>query len=603
MRTCKNCLAIALSLLAFAVLYGCGGGTSGNSGVTVSKLEESTTCLGCHATVVSPGTGKSIGDEWKLSVHNSKNGAGCADCHEPKSGHPNSCSGCHNGPGVPLQDEVVRNPDSAGKCDKCHGRGKANELPRNHYYEAKYDALPATKATWDNMSTVSWVTSKSSKNCMWCHNPHDTTITQQHKDWAESGHGDINGEAWRHYDFKARNRATTGASPATSVASDCIRCHSTTGYINYITSGFRNISSWADPSGLDRGKQSLYCNACHEDGSGRSYGYRVRNVPAITGFYNYSVKQPTTKNNLISVALKRLLVSYSYPSVGDSNICMACHVGRENGDTLKAIEAQVSSKLTFAGYTSYYRNLGFVNSHYLTAGATVFKASGYEYSGIDYDSNIDRNTNAHYMHDQIGRLNVNNTGTSGPCVSCHLKPGRHTLKPFSRDANGNFTTLVSPVCANCHDSANPMSVAIANSERAALNSALAALNGMLVQNGIFYANSNPYFFKSAGNTASSNGFTRWRKIETMGAAFNYNLLAHDPGAFAHNRLYVKRLIHDSIDWLYTGSKLAFGNNGTFKTAGNVEAAINALPTSAGFTAQDKVDAITYLLGGPGGIRP
>ncbi len=35
----------------------------------------------------------------------------------------------------------------------------------------------------------------------------------------------------------------------------------------------------------------------------------------------------------------------------------------------------------------------------------------------------------------------------------------------------------------------------------------------------------------------------------MGAAFNFNLFRHDPGAYAHNRYYVKRLLYDSIDWL------------------------------------------------------
>jgi hypothetical protein len=35
----------------------------------------------------------------------------------------------------------------------------------------------------------------------------------------------------------------------------------------------------------------------------------------------------------------------------------------------------------------------------------------------------------------------------------------------------------------------------------------------------------------------------------MGAAFNFNLFEHDPGAYVHNRYYVKRLIYDSLDWL------------------------------------------------------
>ena len=35
----------------------------------------------------------------------------------------------------------------------------------------------------------------------------------------------------------------------------------------------------------------------------------------------------------------------------------------------------------------------------------------------------------------------------------------------------------------------------------------------------------------------------------MGAAFNFNLLEHDPGGYAHNRYYAKRLIWDSIDFI------------------------------------------------------
>ena len=40
--------------------------------------------------------------------------------------------------------------------------------------------------------------------------------------------------------------------------------------------------------------------------------------------------------------------------------------------------------------------------------------------------------------------------------------------------------------------------------------------------------------------------------DRMGAAFNYNLLEHDPGAFAHNSHYAKLLIFDSLDYLDNG---------------------------------------------------
>ncbi len=45
-------------------------------------------------------------------------------------------------------------------------------------------------------------------------------------------------------------------------------------------------------------------------------------------------------------------------------------------------------------------------------------------------------------------------------------------------------------------------------------------------------------FPGTGGTGEKN----------MGAAFNLNLLIHDPGAYTHNRNYAKRLIWDSIDW-------------------------------------------------------
>jgi hypothetical protein len=39
----------------------------------------------------------------------------------------------------------------------------------------------------------------------------------------------------------------------------------------------------------------------------------------------------------------------------------------------------------------------------------------------------------------------------------------------------------------------------------------------------------------------------------MGAAFNFNMLKHEPGAYVHNGLYAMRLIFDSLDWLDNGN--------------------------------------------------
>jgi hypothetical protein len=86
----------------------------------------------------------------------------------------------------------------------------------------------------------------------------------------------------------------------------------------------------------------------------------------------------------------------------------------------------------------------------------------------------------------------------------------------------------------------------------------------------------------------------------MGAAFNYNLLYHDFGAFAHNRYYAKRLIYDSISWLFdndyrttTNTTLnnAPLNNAPIQYFSDVEAAIQ---NSTLLTTQQKIDACTYL---------
>jgi hypothetical protein len=39
---------------------------------------------------------------------------------------------------------------------------------------------------------------------------------------------------------------------------------------------------------------------------------------------------------------------------------------------------------------------------------------------------------------------------------------------------------------------------------------------------------------------------------TMGAVYNFFMFYYDPGAFAHNSSYTKRLIYDSMDWLDNG---------------------------------------------------
>ena len=124
-----------------------------------------------------------------------------------------------------------------------------------------------------------------------------------------------------------------------------------------------------------------------------------------------------------------------------------------------------------------------------------------------------------------------------------------------------------------------------------LEDSLSELKLALEANGIYHASRYPYFYNAPYDsgytddgqtctdnlavknwqTGGSNTYTgvfkygRWSCAydypqtpgtdsgeANMGAAFNYTLLSHEPGAYTHNTLYTKRLIFDSIDALDNG---------------------------------------------------
>ena len=73
----------------------------------------------------------------------------------------------------------------------------------------------------------------------------------------------------------------------------------------------------------------------------------------------------------------------------------------------------------------------------------------------------------------------------------------------------------------------------------------------------------PYFATKNWNAAGPSGGTG---KQNMGAAFNFSLLKHEPGAFAHNRVYAKRLIFDSVDYLQHGAVTGIINFTSFSSA-------------------------------------
>ena len=311
------------------------------------------------------------------------------------------------------------------------------------------------------------------------------------------------------------------------------------------------------------------CKTCHVD-----YSWKRRAIAAVTVTYANSGATSTE--------------TVSYPDSGESNICLNCHTGRESGNIVKNLPA-----------TTNFTNKGFENSHYLTAGGTLFGKTGYtnfsaEGGGTRNYTLVDFNGDGitDFKHDLIGRTAAGTRTGKGPCVDCHMtNSANHRFSPVTQDGEGKVTAVVSTVCVNCHIVGTPyeLTAAVVNGQKDQFADALKALNAQLEARGFYFFEKNPYFFNSAAGTAAVTNWVdasdsslngRLTGEQNMGAAFNYNLLKHDPGAYAHNRFYTKRLIYDAIDWL---------DDHTMNYS--VGTTLNGLPAGTSY----KANAIAYLL--------
>ncbi|MBD1401762.1 cytochrome c3 family protein [Pelovirga terrestris] len=517
---------------------------------------------------------------------------GCATCHDPHdvsgtklllaatadaSAQYNTCNHCHAGDNVDLNYHAGHFDDD-GLLDR--------QINDTHYDD------PATGYGLAENSIEGYVIRKDAEtSCSDCHNVHsgDNTINYQ---WAKSRHGGNllqakmaaaaatpddedavvaagredgvgHGWSWTHYDWDAQNRQS------------CARCHTSTGVANFLddpnnyvaaNNDFSHLEGWENNAGTITSSgqnEMLYCWGCH--------------TSATTGEMRDPGALDFTYTNNATV---------SYPDSAASNVCIACHTGREIGDSIKEDSSQTGVR-------------SFLNSHYLTAGGILFATGGYEYNRDYTFAANDRHQNIGYGSDVLtGDANfdvaaVSDNYTSGPCVTCHFgsADGSHTISPFTTDpVEGE---VLNAVCVTCHtargvgDSANAwygkdfteadFVAGVQGPHKARMLGAQLALQEVLESKGIFTNFSKyPYFFTDANY---ATGFTDWNSVaedlgvglstdttgtgwkNVMGAAFNLNLIAHDPGATAHNRRYARRLIYDSIDFMDDGEM----NDSTNKT--------------------------------------
>jgi len=620
-------MLLAFSLAAF--LNGCGA-SSKEAGVLPSDVPrvDEASCRVCHATSIDPITKTSILTDYLASPHAlNETEAGCQGCHGGGSQH--------NGVGpIPYP-----NPDTAGRCWTCH---------RPAFLGAYGTPSAAEVAHFQNITSyrVQYInpTSTDKTTCGGCHAAHNPLTgngAAERPAWAESAHGDVTSSAW--LPSSTHKWLITGASTDFSQAipaSDCLRCHTADGYVQFSKSGYTSV---ANLSGDPKVNSALKCDACHNDAS-----FSVRSVAQVSTFYNTSLVDKVTGKTVTShqAAL--------FPDVGQSNICISCHSARTSGPNLTELfnsgnwnlsNASFQNSHYMAAAGTMYMEVGFKNFTTLTAPTPTLYEDGsashaapYKYNAIaasTYNKTLSAlNTTTpdgvaggqNSAHRRLGTALIANSedyltaagdataiATNGPCVTCHMKAfnpvaGNGFTPPAAgRPAAGHSLLIdeatAEQLCLQCHADAPHLdggdgagnAVTTTMTNLAQMESAMLEPQSTAFQNGLtlikqllkvkymidFDDTAYPYFFETGKAHTNANqiadwtrknvagvtdaavgllgnanitviptgGLTQIQAYRLMGACYNLNVLARDPGAYLHARTYSQRLVYDTVDYL------------------------------------------------------
>jgi hypothetical protein len=314
-----------------------------------------------------------------------------------------------------------------------------------------------------------------------------------HALWAASPHARFKDEAFTHWDKE-------GAIPVM-----CARCHSTPGFLDYLGADGSAAGAVDRPAPVG---SVITCNACHNPQA-------------------------------------RQLHSVVFPSgawigeLGAEARCMACHQGTESGMSVERAVGTIEAD-------AVEPKLGFVNVHYRAAGATLFGAmarGAYQYPDKTYGGRyqhpvpFNRCTTCHEPHS--ADVNVQECATCHRGVNDMASLRRIRSSKIDFDGNGDTSEGIAREVEQLHSR---------------LLAAISAYARTVAAKPIVYdAHAFPYFFvDSNGNgvadkeeTRVPNRYNAWTP-RLLKAAYNYQFVAKDPGAYAHNPVYTLQILYDSI---------------------------------------------------------
>jgi hypothetical protein len=317
-------------------------------------------------------------------------------------------------------------------------------------------------------------------------------IDMQNARRIDHGHFAHTEAAFRYWDEQ-------GAVPAT-----CSKCHTATGLPFLLEHGVQ-ISQ--PPS------SSLSCSTCHDN----------------LGTYTiYEVEQVTFPSGAV--------LSLDDPG---SNTCLQCHQGRESTTSMNRLIGDMAAD-------TVSEQLRFLNIHYFSAGATLFgtEAQGaYEYAGREYIGRnphvpaFDSCSECHSVHAQEVLYES--------CTVCHDNVNSAAdlpdirVRPIDYSGNGDAEQGLAFEIQYLHEL---LYEAIQEYARVTVGAPIAYTSAQ-----------HPYYFNDLNDNGivdpdernRENQYNSWTP-RLLRAAYNYQYVAKDTGAYAHNGLYIIQVLQDSL---------------------------------------------------------
>ena len=309
----------------------------------------------------------------------------------------------------------------------------------------------------------------------------------------DAGHFAGSEEAFRHWDYEGE------------VPGSCARCHSATGLPTYLEGGVNVAADIAN---------GFNCATCHND---------------LSIFTRYQVDNATFPSGKL----------VTFGEANDSNLCIQCHQGRESKASVDSLIARVG-----VDDDEPSESLRFLNPHYFAAGATLFGTDAmgaYEYEGFEYNG---QNLHVPGFYTCLGCHDTHSLEVKiENCATCHASVAQEGVESI-RITAGDF------------DGDGDETEGIAYELETMAEALYAAVQDYAAEAGspiAFTDAAYPYFFNDTNGNGvvdpdeanRDNAFASWTP-RLLRAAYNYQWYSKDPGAFAHNGLYMLQVLYDSL---------------------------------------------------------